>query len=57
MIEVTKNEHGLYLRTVSKGVKYGQFYKTHNQDEAKDLFHKLVKKYETQGVLAVMRGA
>jgi hypothetical protein len=57
MIEITENEHGLYLRTISKGVKYGQFYKMHNKDEAKDLFHKLVKKYETQGVLAVMRGA
>lgn len=44
-----------YLTTVSKGIKYGQGYKTDNEREARDKFTRLVRTYETKGAAYVAR--
>lgn len=55
LIEYKETPSGLYLTTTSKGIKYGQGYKTNNKDEARYRFIGLVKTYEVKGAAYVAR--
>jgi hypothetical protein len=47
---------GLLLETELDGTKYGQHYPHKDIEQATQAFEALIRKYQTQGDLAVMRG-
>ena len=47
---------GLLLETELDGTKYGQHYPHRDIEQATQAFEALIRKYQTQGDLAVMRG-
>ena len=47
---------GLLLETTLDGTKYGQHYPHRDIEQATQAFEALIRKYQTQGDLAVMRG-
>ena len=54
LITAKQTQEGYYyLTATSKGIKYGQGYRTNSEQEARDKFTRLVRTYETKGALYV----
>jgi hypothetical protein len=55
-ITITEKDIGLLLETELDGTKYGQHYRHKDTEKALADFEALIRKYLTQGDLAVMGG-